>query len=265
MHVGSPSATSTSPRLEISILTGTVSSNGKTVLLTNRELELLFAIARRPQFFGAEELICEIWPERDGDAGTNLLKAHLHHLRKRLGDRRMIVRTSEGLRLCDGAIVDLWEIGHLVSAIRGRRICDDSELKSIRSLYERLCAQPPLCVSTWSWFRPTAGKIANMRRAVAQALAAYGMRCGRGGDVLALAEEMIEHDPYDEEARELAITAHLALGNRAAALRQYREYHEMLRADFQCEPSPALLSLLNKPESRGLPSAKPAVLTSSFS
>ena len=104
-----------------------------------------------------------------------------------------------------------------------------------------------------------------MRRAVAQALAAYGMRCGRAGDVLDLAEEMIEHDPYDEEARELAITAYLALGDRAAALRQYREYREMLRADFQCEPSPALLSLLNKAESRGLPSAKPAVLTSSFS
>ncbi len=265
MHVGSSSATSTPPRLEISILSGTVSGAGKPVLLTNRELELLFAIARRPQFFGTEELICEIWPERDGDAGTNLLKTHLHQLRKRLGDRRMIVRTAEGLRLCDGAIVDLWEIGRLVSAIRGRRICDDSERATIRSLYERLSAQPPLCVWTWSWFRPTAGKIANMRRTVAQALAAYGMRCGRGGDVLDLADEMIEHDPYDEEARELAITAYLAMGNRAAALRQYREYHEMLRQEFQCEPSPALLSLLNTPESRGRLSGKAAVLSSSFS
>ena len=61
----------------------------------------------------------------------------------------------------------------------------------------------------------------------------------RGDPELALsyAQDIIAQDPCDEPARELAIRAHLAIGDRAAALRQYRQYRDVLKTEFDAEPS----------------------------
>ncbi len=55
---------------------------------------------------------------------------------------------------------------------------------------------------------------------------------------------MIAYDPCDETARTLAINAHLAIGDRGAALRQYRRYRETLAAELQVEPSPEIKLLV---------------------
>jgi len=69
---------------------------------------------------------------------------------------------------------------------------------------------------------------------------------GRSGpqDALALAHEMIAYDPCDEPAREIAIRAYLQLGDRAAALRHFRQYRDTLQSELQCEPSSSLLELV---------------------
>ncbi len=231
-------------RLEISILAGTVFSAGREVFLPNRERELLFAIARRKQPISAEALMDDLWPDREGDAAADLLKSHLYYLRRRLADPAAVVRTADGLCLRDDASVDLWEIGNALTALRGTKIEDDVQYTTARQIYDRLRSAPPARVMSWHWFAPVAARIAGMRREVLQALADYEMRHGRRSEALALAHEIIDLDPFDEEAHEIAIALLFAMGNWAAALREFRQYRTILRDEFACEPSPALVSLL---------------------
>lgn len=244
MLVGSGSLRSTTKRLEISIVAGTVFSAGREVFLPNRERELLFAIARRRGSISAEALMDDLWPDRDADAAADLLKSHLYYLRRRLADPAAVLRNSDGLCLRDDASVDLWEIGSALAARRGKTIEDAVQYTTAREIYDRLRSAPPARVMSWRWFGPVAARIAGMRREVLQALADYEMRRGRRSEALALAHEIIDHDPFDEEAHEIAIALLFAMGNWAAALREFRQYRTILREEFACEPSPALVSLL---------------------
>ena len=81
-------------------------------------------------------------------------------------------------------------------------------------------------------------------REVAQALAKHALDEGRTQDALTLCHEMIAYDPCDEPAREIAIRAYLESGDRAAALRHFRQYRDVLQAELQCEPSESLAELV---------------------
>ena len=83
-----------------------------------------------------------------------------------------------------------------------------------------------------------------LRLEVAQRLAHDALRSGDAPHALALSEEMIAYDPCDETARHIAISAHLLIGDRGAALRQYRQYRDTLLAELQAEPSNELKNLV---------------------
>lgn len=66
---------------------------------------------------------------------------------------------------------------------------------------------------------------------------------GRYGEAALLAHAAVESDPLRESAHRAAISAQLAAGNRAEALRLYRRYAEVLRRELQLEPPPELRQL----------------------
>lgn len=233
-----------SPRLEISVLTGTVRCGGAEVKVADRELELLFALARRREAVTRDELAEMLWPDRDEDATRNLLKVHLHRLRQHLGDESAIVRTRDGLRLCDYADVDVWEIHRAIAARHSREISSNADRDAVQAIYERLCDELPSRVRSWEWFEPTGRALRETRCELARQLARYALAQGLNDEAQRLADEMIEHDPCDETAREIAIATHVARGDRAAALRTYRQYRDVLFEELQCEPSRSLTALL---------------------
>ena len=51
-------------------------------------------------------------------------------------------------------------------------------------------------------------------------------------------------EPLRESAHRAVIRAHLAEGNRAAALRQYAQLRRLLHAELGAEPSPMVTNLL---------------------
>jgi DNA-binding SARP family transcriptional activator len=61
---------------------------------------------------------------------------------------------------------------------------------------------------------------------------------------LALVRVTLAYDPCDERARELAIRAHVARGDRASAIREYRDYAKALSDELGLTPSFALGSLI---------------------
>jgi DNA-binding SARP family transcriptional activator/tetratricopeptide (TPR) repeat protein len=231
-------------RLHVSIVGGTVCSHGADVALSDRELSLLFALAVRPREVSRERLVEMLWPELGGAAGRNALNVALHRLRLRLGDDEAVVRTVSGYRLCTDASVDLWEVERAAASLLKHDRLTEGQAAELRAVYERVRA--PVCprVALWEWFDPIGRRVAEVRCELAQRLARHMLDRGVPGEALGIAEDMIEHDPCDESAREIAIGALLMAGDRAGALRQFRQYRETLRAELQCEPSTSLAELV---------------------
>lgn len=225
------------PMFEVRLTTGSVISAGRAIALSDREFALLAALALRRETVPRARLADLLWPELDEYAARNALSVCLHRLRHHLGNDKAIVRSKDGYALHDDVRVDLWEIDRTVAALRSRTALGNAEVALLGEAYDKLRSKRPERMAHWEWFEPTERHIGQLRLEVAQRLASHALSHGEPRRALELAEEMIAYDPCDEAARQIAITALLSAGDRAGALRQYRQYRETLLAELQCEPS----------------------------
>ena len=232
------------PPLEVLLAKGAVRIAGREVSLSEREFALLVAFSIRRENVPRARLTDLLWPELDDYAARNALSVCLHRLRLHLNVDQSIVRSKDGYALHDEVRVDLWEIERGVTSLRSRTALGDSERALLSSMYDQLRQKRPERMLQWDWFEPTERHIRELRLEVAHRLASDALSHGHVHQALELAEEMIAYDPCDEAGRELAITAHLRRGDRAAAMRQYRQYRETLLAELQCEPSEEIKQLV---------------------
>jgi DNA-binding SARP family transcriptional activator len=84
-------------------------------------------------------------------------------------------------------------------------------------------------------------RLHQLRLHALEAFAGRLIALGRYGEAVDTAFSCVLADPLRESARRLLINAFLAEGNRADAIRQYREYRELVRRKLGVEPSPELL------------------------
>jgi DNA-binding SARP family transcriptional activator len=230
--------------ITIELVSGRVLRDGQPVALAEREHALLTAIALRPETLSRERLTDLLWPDLGERAARNAFHVCLHRAKARLAPDEAIARTPDGYRFGANVRVDLWEIERTVVTLRIDDPLDDASAAALRAVYERLRLERPPKFAGWEWFEPTERRLRELRCAVAQALARHALDAGRTQDALALCQEMIAYDPCDEPAREIAIRAYLAAGDRAAALRHFRHYRDVLQAELQCEPSETIARLL---------------------
>jgi DNA-binding SARP family transcriptional activator len=85
----------------------------------------------------------------------------------------------------------------------------------------------------------------------AESVAREALRRGDPAEAERVARALLDEDPCDETACELAIRAHLACGDRAAAVRQYRALRDVLRRHLDVEPSAELARLVFDGTARG--------------
>ncbi len=235
------------PPLEIHLTSGKAASLGSMVSLSDRELGLLVALSLRREVVSRNRLADMLWPELDDYAARNALSVCLHRLRAHLGNDGAITRNGDGYRLHDEAWVDLWEIERLVAAVRTREVIGDAECTALSESYARLREPRPARMQSWEWFEATERRIGELRLEVAMRLAHDALARGDAAGALELAHDMIAYDPCDEPAREIAIRAYLQIGDRAAAMRHFRQYRDTLQAELQCEPSLSLMELVGSP------------------
>jgi len=230
--------------LTVLLTAGAVETAGVEVDLSEREFALLAALSIRRETVPRARLTDLLWPELDEYAARNALSVCLHRLRQHLRTDQSVVRKKDGYALHDDVRVDLWEIDRIVTAVRARTALADGDRRLLAGVYDQLRRKRPQRMLQWDWFEPTERHIRELRLEVAHRLAADALSHGQVHRALELAEEMIGYDPCDEAGRELAITAHLRRGDRAAAMRQYRQYRETLQAELQCEPSDEIKQLV---------------------
>jgi DNA-binding SARP family transcriptional activator len=230
--------------LVIELVTGRVLRDGQPIALAEREHALLTAVAMRAEALSRDRLTDLLWPDLGESAARNAFHVCLHRLKSRLADENVIVRTGEGYRLGSEVRVDLWEIDRALGTLRTDGVLDERRAAALSALYDRLRATRPPKFEEWEWFEQTERHLRELRCEVMQALAKHALAEHRTHDALALCHEMIAYDSCDEPAREIAIRAYLESGDRAAALRHFRQYRDVLAAELQCEPSDALAKLV---------------------
>ena len=230
--------------LHIGVASGSVTVSGRLVSLSDRELELLVALTLRREPTPRTRVAAMLWPDLEEDAARNALSVCLHRLRKNLGRDDLVVREGDGYRLHASALVDLWEIDRVLATQRQRESLGEADRSALWRVWTQLRDGRPERVARWEWFAPTERRLDEVRVEVAQRLGADALKRGDARSALEFAADVIAYDPCDEPARELAIRAHLLAGDRAAAMRQFRQYRDTLLAELQCEPSASLAALV---------------------
>ncbi len=230
--------------LVVELVNGRVLIDDNPVMLAEREHALLAAVAMRPEGLSRERLTDLLWPDLGEKEARNAFHVCLHRLKTRLGHENVVVRAGDSYRVGGDVRVDLWEIDRALAGVRASDAADPARTAALREVYQRLRAERPAKFEAWEWFEPTERHLRELRCEVAQVLAKEALDDRRYADALTLCHEMSAYDPCDEPAREIAIRAYLASDDRAAALRHFRQYRDVLMAELQCEPSAALAKLV---------------------
>jgi DNA-binding SARP family transcriptional activator len=225
---GDPSA-----RLEVRLLGAVeVVLDGRRLRAFNslRLQRFLALIALRRDRQHRSRLAFELWPDSDErQARTNLRKL-LHDFRHSLPDVGEFVEI-------DNEIVRWIPAGSSeVDVLRFRDAMAAGDLELAARLYSGDLL--PACYDDW-----VMAERAKLRAE------AYGVLVGLRDEAVGrddheatirLAQGIIDLEPTDEAAVRIQMEAHLALGDRGAALRSYHRYAEMLERDLAVEPGEAI-------------------------
>lgn len=188
----------------------------------------LIALRRDPQH--RSRLAFELWPDSDeAQARTNLRKL-LHDFRHSLPDSGEFVDIdNETVRWIPSGPSEVDVLG-----FRDAMVAGDFELAARRYSGDLL----PACYDDW-----VVDERAKLRAEAHAALVRLAEEAARRDDhetALRHLQRIIELEPTDEAAVRLQMEAHLARGDRAAALRAYHRYAQVLERELAVAPGEAI-------------------------
>jgi len=236
-------------RCRVSLARGRVECDGREVVLSNRELQLVMYLAARQRVCRDAEILEALWPDAEGPRKGTALRVYVRRVRLKLG-RAAIVRVRDGYAIGEGAFVDLDRIER--AALQARR--QDAIAPELLADLERFLdvgSTPSARTQTWEWYAPVLVRVDELMREVTTLVGRHALQAGDVTVALSLAGRVIERDPCDEPARELRIRAHLAAGDRASAYREFRVYREILESELDAQPSAELAALVQHGERAG--------------
>ena len=228
-----PSAAATEqPRLRVRLLGPfAVEREGREISAgvweRKRALDLLQLLAIAPGHrLRRDQLIEELWPEKDASSGANNLHRALHDLRKVIGSE--FVEIERGVvRLGDGVWVDLAEFERLA----GER--DRDQLAAALAMYRGdLCSGVEVRESVETRRDSVRAKFVDAATRVAQ-LTVFHDRRG----AIDLLRRALDADRSNEEAHRLLMRYLAESGRRADALRQFEECRRFLEEDLGAAPA----------------------------
>lgn len=235
-------------------------STGPTAEIKLKAARLLLAwLALRPKQSGSrEEIAALLWSERSDAQAHQSLRQTLTVLRRTLGDRTGQVLRVDRERVALVPGVTQSDAAHMVSLgpESGLEALERAVAQYRGEFLDGLSVRDPL-VQQWLDDRRSELRSAAIER-FGWLLSAHELGA-RHGDVLRVATRLIDVDPLAEEGYRALIRAHLALGDRAMALRQFRRCRDVLARNLSVEPAEetkALLRLASEPQRKiaaGLP------------
>ena len=171
-----------------------------------------------------------VWPDRPNERALANLRGALWRLPPAVRDA--IDRRGEAVGLGEQWDVDL----ERVVAAAARLSEPGSELPVAPSLFT------VDLLPDWDldWLVVLREKHRQLRLHALEDVAELQLAAGRPLDAVDTAMAAIEAEPLRETAQHLLLRAHLAAGNRAAVLRQYKSFRQLVMAELGIEPGLAM-------------------------
>jgi SARP family transcriptional regulator, regulator of embCAB operon len=228
--------------VKLEVLSGRALVDGDEIVLTETQRLVVCALAQCRHALDRDRLEALIWPDEDPARAHNLLNIAVHRLRKRLG-HGAILQSPDGYRLGD-VTLDLWEIEAI--AERARAAADITGAARWLAVMRHVCCGGVRRAGDPEFVAALERRLLTAARDATDRLAEKALARERPDVALLLVRVTLDYDPCDERARELAVRAHLARGDRASAIREYRDYARALREELELEPSFALSELVRE-------------------
>jgi DNA-binding SARP family transcriptional activator len=208
----------------------------------SRRLLALLAIRDRPV---ARLLVAgTLWPDATESRAYASLRSALSRLHGTVRDAVKV--NPSDLRLASSVQVDLRE-----AQLLAHRLLEaaDQPLDPADLSGAAIAALSGELLPDWyeDWVLLEAEDWRQLRLHALETLAGLLTAAGRYGDAAQAALSAVRADPLRESPHAALIKVHLAEHNRSEALREFKRYQELLRAELDIGPSPQLRQLLDPP------------------
>ncbi|MDF2626974.1 MAG: hypothetical protein K0R39_805 [Symbiobacteriaceae bacterium] len=241
---GSASAAeSTTPRLTVSLLgpiTVTIGGRPLPRWRTTKARDLLaYFVLQGSRPIPRDQVIEALWPDLDFDAARTLLHTTLYNLRSTLG------APGEGLVTFAGGAyrmertnltVDIEQFEQLAAAEA------ETDWRKAADLYRGDLAEG----LDYPWAAAPRARARLLYQQTLRQIAVHCAAAARHADAAQALQLLLQVDPLDEEAHLGLMTAYAALGNRSAALQQYRTIARLLDDELGLEPGPRTQELYRR-------------------
>ncbi len=238
-------AAQTGPVLRIEILERRVYRDDTPVDVGERQVALLVALARERRTYSRAALTEELWPALSEAGAREALNSCVYRIRSRLGPG-IVVFERDAYRLGEGVRVDVRDLERATAIAQRRSPLTGQERTLLETMVRRYGLATLELPEAWDFLSPVLARAAQMTQAIAERLAQDALQARTPERALSIARELIASDPCDEQARDIAIRALLAKGERSAALLELRNYRKVLWHELEVQPSAALTALLQE-------------------
>jgi LuxR family transcriptional regulator, maltose regulon positive regulatory protein len=194
-----------------------------------RAREVLYYLLAHPRGASPDELREAIWPELELTKARANLKAAIYELRSSL-PRDLIVLQGRQLYRLERDVVELdYDVEQFLQLLDAG---DDESCFAAFALY----SGPFLQHSDNEWSAALRTECEQRYLQALRRVAASASQRRAFGDALLLYRRLLALDPLDEAAHAGVMRCQLALGNRAAAIAQYRQLRELLADELGLDP-----------------------------
>lgn len=230
------------PGLAVSVLGsfGFAAADGSRPVLSGGSQRLLAFLALHDDAVPRSAAAGSLWPEASGEHASSSLRSAL----TRLGatTRDAVAVTDVDLRLADDVTVDIRQ-----SQGFARRLLEPDVEPEVTALGAKaISALSRDLLPDWydDWVVPEAEGWRQLRLHALEALSNKLTIAGRHAHAMGAALAAVRVEPLRESATAAVIRVHLAEGNQADALREFRRYRALLQRELGVEPTTNLFALV---------------------
>ncbi len=215
-----------------------LSRNGESIDLATPAQRVLAFLALHEQPVRRDHVAGVLWLDSNEERAAGSLRSALWRIRQ-CGEF-IVESTHRGLRLAPAVDVDVRE-----TILWARRVGDVSRPIEHNDVLEAFAGGELLADWYDDWVLLERERLRQLRLHALEVLTQRLVTVGRYADAMEVALVALRSEPLRESAHRAVISVHLAEGNRSEALRQFRQYRELLRAQLGLEPSALMTGLVN--------------------
>lgn len=193
------------------------------------------------------ELLAEIfWSRSSTERQRSALNSAIWRIKQQLAEIRGIDLVSTGptvfLQVAPDVGNDAKELSEIV---HGTSLDEPLDERNVELLYQALnqCDAPFMEGLTSDWVLTEREKMFNIKIRGMTMLMHWRGEQRRYEDALEIGRRLLAEDPFREAAQCEVMWLYVLNGQRAQALRQYKEYCELLRDELGIDPMPETLAL----------------------